>query len=261
MSKKATREEIEKFVKENLTRVDQSGRVVCIDGRINPEQSEGAIRAPGGDFGIIMAFAGALKDEGTFIDPGEIIERYSRAKKQEFGQDTKFDYHCDSHNHNKGKIGCAHIANASDPKYDGLYGSLIYTDVRKLFDAFTKNHNSNLTILEGHHEEKAVLMVYGHPQDEDVAYSIHSRDRKGNMYFVADIDRAINLIKKLTPQFSVGLQVPVSADVVIIDYLKQLEATVDLIASDKDKHRITVDNERNFSMEQLPRSKPQQPNQ
>jgi hypothetical protein len=261
MSKKAAREEIEEFVKENLTRVDRKGKVVCIDGRINPEQSEGAIRAPGGDFGIIMAFAGALKDEGTFIDPEEVIERYSRAKKQEFGQDTKFDYHCDSHNHEAGSIGCGHIAKAVNPENDGLYGSLNHIDVRKLFDAFTKYPDSHLTVLDGHHEEKAVLLVYGNPQDEEAAYSVHSRDRKGNMYFVADIDRAINLIKKLTPQFSVGLQISVSADDVIINYLKQFDTTVGLIASDKDKHKITVDSNRNFSMEQLPKPKPQPANQ
>lgn len=260
MVNKTTGEEIEKLVKENLTRIDNS-RIACIDGRFNPEQSEGAIRAPGGDFGIIMAFAGALKDEGTFIDPEEIIERYSRVKKKEFGQDAKLDYHCDSHNHNEGQIGCGHIANASDPQYDGLYGSINHKDVKELFTAFTKRPDSNLTVLEGHHEEKAVLLVYGHPKDEDVAYSIHSRDSKGNMYFVADMDRAIKYIKKITPQFSVGLQVPVSVDDVIINYLKQMQATLSLLALDKDKHKVTIANDRSFSMNQLPKPRPQQPNQ
>lgn len=43
MANKATRKKVEKIVKENLTRTDNS-RIVCIDGRFNPEQSEGAIR-------------------------------------------------------------------------------------------------------------------------------------------------------------------------------------------------------------------------
>lgn len=253
MVNKLTIQEVKKFVKENLTRADNS-RVACIDGRFNPEQSEGAIRAPGGDFGIIMAFAGALKDEGTFIVPDEIVERYSRAKKKEFGQDVKFDYHCDSHNHEEGKIGCGHIAKAADPAYDGLYGSLNHSDVKDLFEVFTNHSDSNLTVLEGQHEEKAVLLVHGHEGDEDIAYSVHSKDIKGNMFFVADIDRAIGFIKKITPQFSVGLQKNVDPDDVVINYLKQMQATVGLLAPDLDKFKITVGKDGSFSMNQLPKS-------
>lgn len=253
MVNKIKREEIEQFVKENLTKTDNS-RIACIDGRYNPDQSEGAIRAPGGDFGIIMALAGALKDEGVFMDPEEIIIGYSQAKKKEFGENAKLDYHCDSHNHSDGEIGCGHIANASNFQNDGLYGSINSEDVRQLFAAFTKHPDSNLTVLEGHHEEKAVLLVYGHPEEEEVAYSIHSKDNKGNMYFVADMDRAIRYIRKITPQFSVGLGISVNIDDVTLNYLKQMQATVTLLASDKDKHKVTIANDRSFSMNQLPKT-------
>lgn len=260
MAKKVTREEIEKFVKENLVTANDR-RVACGDGRYMPEQSEGAIRAFGADFGIIMAFSATLKDEGTFIDPKEIVERYSRAKKSEFGQDAVFDYHCDSHSHEAGQIGCGHIAKASDPKYDGLYGSINHEDVSKLFDAFTKHIDSQLTVLEGHHEEKAILLVHGHPEEDEVAYSVNSRNNKGDMYFVADIDRTIKLIKRLAPKFSSGLLDPVNPDDVVINYLKQMSATASIIAPNLDQHKVVVSSRGYESMSQLPKQKSQQLNQ
>ncbi len=137
MSKNITREEVKKFVKENMIPVNNS-RIECGDGRYTKEQSGGAIRAFGGDFGMVMAFAGALKDEGTYIDADGIATRYFRAVKKVRGEDTKLYHHTDTHNHALGEIGCGHVAKATSPEHDGLYGSLTHKDVKELYASFSK---------------------------------------------------------------------------------------------------------------------------
>ena len=256
MADKITREEIEKFVKENIIPVN-NGRIECGDGRYTKEQADGAIRAFGGDFGMVMAFAGALKDEGTYLDADEIITRYLRAVKKVRGEDTKLYHHTDTHNHATGEIGCGHVAKASSPQHDGLYGSLTYKDVRELYESFSKNPNSNLTVLEGEHKEKGVLFVHGGPDDTDIHYTINSMDKNGNMYFVVDMDRINRFISQVVPLFSEGLLVAVEEKDVKENFLKQMQATADLLAFDLDKFKITIDNTGNFSIDQLPKSRPQ----
>jgi hypothetical protein len=255
MPKHITRGEIDKFVKENMIPANNS-RIECGDGRYTKEQAQGAIRAFGGDFGMVMAFAGALKDEGTYIDSEEIVRRYLRAVKKVRGEDTKLYHHTDTHNHSLGEIGCGHAAKASSPEHDGLYGSLTHSDVKDLYNSFSKDPNSNLTVLEGEHQEKAVLFVHGVSDDTDIHYSINSMDTKGNMYFVVDMDRINKFIEQVVPLFSDGLLVPVEEKDVKENFLKQMQATADLLASDLDKFKITIDNTGNFSMNQLPQVKP-----
>src|SRR5258706_1281359 len=100
---KPTREEVKKFVKETLTRANNS-KIECGDGRYTPEQSDGAIRAFGGDFGMVMALAGALKDEGANLGPDEVVGRYLLAVKKVRGDETKLYHHTDTHNHELGQV-------------------------------------------------------------------------------------------------------------------------------------------------------------
>lgn len=256
MANKITKKEVEKFVKEALTRADNS-RIECIDGRYTPEQSGGAVRAPGGDLGMIMAFAGALKDEGTYLVPEEIVERYLRSVRNKRGADARLYYHDDDSSHS---IGCGHIAKASSPEYDGLYGSLTYQEVRQLHEAFISHPQVHKTVLEGSHAEKGVLFVHGESEESPVPYTVNSRDGKGNMFFVVDIDRANRFIEKAAPYFTKGLLTPVDPEDVKRNFLIQLNATAGLLAGDKDKFKVTIDNTGNFSMNQLPKPRPQQPN-
>src|SRR4030042_5915084 len=253
---KATREEIKKFVKENLTRANNS-RIECGDGRYTPEQSDGAIRAFGGDFGMVMALAGALKDKGTLLSADEIVARYLNAVKKVRGQGTKLYHHTDTHNHAKGEIGCGHAAKRSSPENDGMYGSLTADDVRALYESFSQNPESNLTVLEGEHQEKAVLFVHGGPDDADIHYSLNSMDENGNMYFVVDMDRINRFIGEVVPVFSEGLPTPVAENGVKKSFLKQMQATADLLASGLDTFKISIDGKGNFSMNQLPKNRPQ----
>ena len=260
MANKPTIEEVKKIVKENLTRANNL-RIECGDGRYTSEQSDGAIRAFGGDFGMVMAFAGALKDEGTHLDSDEIVTRYLRAVKKIRGSETKLYHHTDTHNHATGEIGCGHAAKASSPEHDGLYGSLTHQDVRKLYKSFAQNPDSNLTVLEGEHQEKGVLFVHGEPDDTDIHYTLNSMDKNGNMYFVVDMDRINRFITQVVPLFSDGLLQAVDEKDVKNNFFKQMNATASLLAADLDKFKVIVRQDGGFSMNQLPKTKPQQPSQ
>lgn len=260
MVDKITKEEVYKFVKENMIPANNS-RIECGDGRYTSQQADGAIRAFGGDFGIVMAFAGALKDEGTYLDCEEIVTRYLRAVKKVRGEDTKLYHHTDTDNHALGKIGCGHAARATSPEHQGLYGSLTHEDVKELYNSFSKNPDISLTILEGKHREKAVLFVHGESDDSNIHYSINSMDANGNMYFVVDVDRINRFISQVVPLFSDGLLVAVEEKDVKENFLKQMQATADLLASDLDKFKVTIDTSGNFSISQLPKTKPQPLNQ
>jgi hypothetical protein len=250
MPKQITREEVKKFVKENLVAADDK-RTVCADGRYEREQSRGGRRVFGADFGIAMAIAAALKDDGTYLSPEEIVERLWRAKCRVVGERTKLNYHTDSHNRGLDKIGCGHIAKAANPEYDGLYGSITYQEIQALYTSFSRHPEAELTVLEGDHAEKAVLLVHG------TSHSVHSRDKKGRMYFVADVDRTDRFIDEIVPFFCDGLLSPISADKVKQNYHRQMQATAGLIAQGLAQFRVTIDDKTgNFSMNQLPNPKP-----
>ena len=257
MANKTTREEIEEFVKEALTQANND-RIECMDGRYTSEQSEGAVRAPGGDLGMVMAFAGALKDEGTSLTPEEIVERYSKSVSKKRGEKPKLYYHDDDSSH---PIGCGHVARASSPEFDGLYGSLTSQDVRQLYEAFVVHPQAHKTVLEGPHAEKAVIFVHGESNEGPIPYTINSSDAKGNMYFVVDIDRANRFIEKAALHFSEGLVNTVKAEDVKRNFLIQLNATAGLLAGDKDKFKVTVGQDGSFSMHQLPKIEPERLNQ
>lgn len=246
MANKITREEVEEFVKENLVPANDE-QTACPDGRYNQEQSRGGTRAFGADFGVAMAIAATLKDNGTYLSAEEIVERYWKAKCQTVGKKTKINYHTDTHNHGSDKIGCAHIAKAADPQHNGLYGSIAYQEVQALYASFSKHPEAELTVLEGNHEEKAVLLVHG------ISHSVHSKDRKGRMYFVADVDRTDRFIDKIVPFFCADFSASIEAEKVKQNYRRQMQTTTSLIAAGLDQFRVTIGPDGSFSMNQLPK--------
>lgn len=256
MSNKISKGDIWEFVKENLVTADNR-RMACGDGRYEIEQSEGGIRVFGADFGIVMAFAGALRDEGRNLSPEEIVDMYAKAKREIYGEDANLDYHTDTHAKKAGTIGCSHIAKASDPNHDGLYGSLTHKDILDLYTAFANNPGSRLTVLDGPHQEEGVLFVHGAPGAHDIRYSISSKDRKkGKMYFVVDIDRIDKFIERMAPAFSQGLGEPINPKDVKRNYATHMAATANLLGADKlDHYKISVNDRGNFMMEQLPKRK------
>lgn len=253
MAKTTTREEIEKFVKESLVPANNT-RVECADGRYTPEQSQGAIRAFGGDFGFVLAFAGALKSEGTFIDPDEIVERYYRAVRQFRGEGTKLYYHTDEEHHVKGEKGCGHAAQASNPNNKNEYG-VSSDEARELYDKFEKHTSSHITILQGKHEEQGVLLVKG------TNHSMNSRSKDKSFFVVtpASIDLHIDLI---APKFSKGLIHPVDPEDVKAFYIRQQTETSRRLKADQLPHFDVNPSNKNghFTVEQHPVPKPQYAN-
>lgn len=240
------------FVKENL-RVGNDKKFACGDGRYEAEQSQGGIRAFGADFGMIMAFAASLKDNGVNFTPKGLVESYVRAKRKLLGSEVSLDYHCDEHNHENGNIGCGHIAKASDPTNDGKYGSVSSEEVRELFDSFTQNPASHLTVLEGEHKEEGVLFVHG--IDEDASYTVNSKNKKGKMFFVVDKDRIDRYIDDLTPFMSEEISSEINPESVKSSYNLQMATTANLLKADQIPHYKVVVKRRHFVMEQLPKQK------
>lgn len=240
------------FVKENL-RVGNDSRFACGDGRYESEQSQGGIRAFGADFGMIMAFAAALKDNGIAYSPKHLVSNYVRAKESLLGSEAVLDYHCDEHNHESGNIGCGHIAKASDPSNDGKYGSITSDEVRALFDAFTQHPVSHLTVLEGEHKEEGVLFVHG--ADEDTSYTVNSKNKKGKMFFVVDKERIDKYIDRITPFMSEGLSSELNPESVKANYNLQMGTTASLLKADQIPHYRVVASRGQFVMEQLPKKK------
>jgi len=249
MVKKITKKGVEEFVSKELAKA-VNDRMHCMDERYTKEQSEGAVRVPGGDFGMVMAFAGALKDEGTQLTPEEIIERYFKTVKRKRGDNAKLYYHDDDSDH---EIGCGHAAMAMSQKYDGLYGSLTYTEIRQLYVVFTNHPNTSLTTLKGEHGSDGVLFIHGESAVSPIPYSVHSQDEeRKEKFFVVDIDRAYRFIDKATPHFSVGLQKFVNAEDVKRNFLLQLKTTAGVLAAGLSKYDIVINPQGNFQMEQLP---------
>lgn len=249
---KITKGDAYNFVKENLITANDR-RFACGDGRYEAEQSQGAIRAFGADFGMIMAIAATLKDNGIKYSPQDLVNNYVKAKQQLVGEDAKVDYHCDEHNHENGNIGCGHIAKALSEENDGKYGSITAKEVGVLFDAFTQHPVSHLTVLEGEHKEEGVLFVHGH--DEDVSYTVNSKNKKGKMFFVVDKDRTDRYIENITPFMSEGLPSEISADAVKRNYYLQMGTTAQLLKADQLPHYKVVVKKGHLAMEQLPKKK------
>lgn len=235
------------FVKNELVPVNTQ-RVECADGRYTKEQSEGAIRAFGGDFGFVLAFAAALRKEGTFLNPDEIVSRYYKAVQKVRGEDTRLYYHTDEHNHREGKIGCGHAAKASDPPNNGKYG-ILSREARNLYDVFSRHPGSNITILNGHHQEQGVLLVEG------TSHSLNSRNHK-NMFFVVTPNMINHLIDALAPIFSQGLVKPLNPQDIKDSYKMQQDATAMLLGADKlPTFRVGLNGNGHFVMEQLPKKR------
>jgi hypothetical protein len=241
--------EAENFVETNIVKANDS-RVECGDGRYRSEQSQGAIRAFGADFGIIMAIAGTLKKEGITLNPDKIVSTYVDSVKDIRGEDARIYFHTDS-SHPIPEIGCGHIKKASSKETEELYAPLVSDEVSTLYESFIVNERSRVTTLEGDHKEKAVLLVYGSNYEEDPKFSVNSSDGEGNMYFVVDMQRTGRFIKKVFPHFSKGLTKYVPSDKVIQTYLDQMGSTASLLASNLDQFKVNISDDGDSSLTQL----------
>lgn len=248
MSKTLTLQEVREFVKKELVPVNHEV-AACADGRTPKEVSKGGIRMFGGDYGMVLAFAAALRAEGTFLEPDEIVERYYRAVREVRGENTKLFYHSDEHSHKEGKIGCGHAREASDPRNDGLYG-VTSLEAKSLYDSFAAHPHSNISILEGHHDEKGVLVVEGN--GNGLTHSVNSRNKRGDKFYVVEPSRIDALIDATAPIFSRGLLVSVDPEDVKAKYIMQQGETSRLLGADKlPTFRVGFKPNGDFMMEQI----------
>lgn len=175
-------EKAREFVRKNRIAVDNS-RVECIDGRFARDQildkeGRGAIRAAGGDFGLLAAFTAA---DGGKVGPRGIFERYRVALDHpDVGRDGKFHVHAE----------CGHIRILikNNPELQGILLEVLKLGSDKKSEA----------VLEGSHNEKGVLII------KSSQWSVNSRDPKTDeRYFTEDEKRTKELIEKVSSKMGI----------------------------------------------------------
>ncbi len=245
----------EEFVKRNIIPADNGG-TVCIDGRYSPEQSAGAIRAPGGDFGFIMAIQAELIEQGIASDSARLVEAYL-STVEELRVQPGGHYHSNEHNHEAGRIGCGHIAKASNPDLSHLYFPLTAEHVRNLYDVFHAHESTDQSVLEGTHEESGVLLVHGPGKGAEPKYSVNSLDTQtGEMYFVVDIDRAERFIESIAPILSEKLGLEVNVPGVRSHFMTQLGSTASLLAPSLMQYSVVIGKQGNATVSEAGKVKP-----
>lgn len=216
-------EKITEFVKRNTVPADNS-KVECSDGRYTPEQSNGAIRVFGADFGILASIVKAAKDKGAGMTEEGILSRYQVAlEHRENERDGTLHFHTDGHSKEHGEVGCGHIKRLI--KEEGM---------EELFGKLTAYKNKE-TVLMGKHEEKGVLLVYSNEK------SVNSFDPETEeMYFVVDMQRIKEYIEKITPKLSIP---HISPEDVWNSYQNQMLATASILAPNQKMFRVSFEGE------------------
>lgn len=226
-------EEVRQFVEANKRSEIMDYVLACGDGRYKKDQSNGAIRAFGADFGVLMAVKATLAEKGIIASNQQILQFYWIARKGLFvGKDIITDIHTDEHNRvlrteENPKMGCGHIAKAANPEYENLYGLKAY-EVKQFYRDLLDFFDVKVTVLEGEHKEKGVLFIYGeNEEDENAQWSVDSSNEKGEMYFVVDVARVKDFVKKITPRMGFkGLEY----EDIERNFQKQMKATASILA-------------------------------
>jgi hypothetical protein len=190
----ASLEQARQFVEVNKIPANNK-KAICGDGRVNKEQSKGYLRAFGGDEGFMMTIQGAATELGKEISPTELVARYGAGIRQIRGDDAVIGTHTDEHNLGPDEIGCGHVAKAV--KGQAKHKSIGPEDVVDLHENILAADNHEQIVLEGHHAEKAVLLIYGKE------WTVNSFDGE-HMYFVVDIDRSMEFIEQIVPLLGIG---------------------------------------------------------
>jgi hypothetical protein len=224
----ALREQIRDYIEvdnfRNRLIADNTG-TVCGDGRATSEQSKGKTRIFGGDEGIPMLIRGALnaKHSDVKISPAELVARVGASLREIRGNDAPLGMHSDEHAEHDGGIGCGHVAKAVIGK--AKHESLTPEEVAEIHKEVVSGKHKKI-VLEGEHKEQAVLLVYGKD------WTVNSRDEELNqMYFVVDMDRAMDLIEQVVPGLGIeGLTV----EEVKQQFECQMNETAKVLAGGKD---------------------------
>jgi len=253
LEKKVSKEEVESFVNANivpLERKEVDGQEVitksaCVDGRTEPENSKGRVRMFGGDAGILLSFAATLNEKEIDIENDSIITALVNTKKEIAGPDAKLCLHTDGHGEKDGSIGCGHANRMSSSREDfngdGKYG-LTWNSAKDLFEKAWEKVEAEHVVLQGDHEELAVLLVHGGENGQRADFSVYSLDKEnGKSFFVIDVEATGEYFKTIVPRMSEKLGVGLSVEDVLSNYYKQLDISAGLLAGHLEKYDVYIE--------------------
>lgn len=243
--------DVKSFVDGNIVTARRE-EIRCGDGRTTPEQSNGAIRVFGGDYGVVLAITGAMMEaeEAGGIDPGRVVGVYYDAVKPERGEDAKLFMHTDEHAQEEGGIGCGH-AKLSQGENEQEY--IVPGDVAaSLHQAILDRPEVDIQVLQGSHNEQGALLVYSEKDEEGNRRSVNSvgADGKGS-YFVVDMDGIKDHFELVVPRIAGALGIELTAEQVMSAYERQQSASAQVLAFSKglEAYKVTIDSSGTASIE------------
>jgi hypothetical protein len=149
--------QIQILVKENRYQVDEKNKFLsrCIDGRYKNNSKLPALALPGGDLGQLALIIACANDFGLEIDYEKVFQSLIKV----IGGIKNFSYHTDSH-HGGLALGCGHFGQMIK---DFVAYNLQKKDIQFLEEKlkFLKKEGVLPTVLEGNHDEGAILIVKG----------------------------------------------------------------------------------------------------
>ena len=200
----------------------------CIDGRYH---DNAMLARPGGDMGYVLGLIAYSNALGWNISEKEAFDLIYEAVSERggfyFHSDTADEgvWH-DSHAH----IGCAHIAKAMDPSSAECYGVTAEQTSNLVCYAreqLKTRRNMHMEILEGKHDEAAVLIL--HSSGVTLKNSSQTDNRS---FFVIDRDRDDEFVEWLSNKLMKKIEG--FEEHYFRSFLKlQTDATLKLVAGDK----------------------------
>jgi len=149
--------QIQLLVKENCYQVDEKNKFLsrCIDGRYKNNSKLPALALPGGDLGQLALVIACSNDFGFEIDCEKVFQSLIKV----IGGLKNFSYYTDSH-HGGLALGCSHFGQILK---DFVAYNLQKKDIEFLEEKlkFLKKEGVLPTVLEGNHDEGAILIVKG----------------------------------------------------------------------------------------------------
>jgi len=149
--------QIQLLVKENSYQVDEKNKFFsrCIDGRYKNSPNLPALALPGADLGEMALIIACANDFGLEIDYEKVFQSLIKV----VGGIKNFSYHTDSH-HGGLALGCGHFGQMLK---DFVAYNLQKKDIEFLEEKlkFLKKEGVLPAVLEGNHDEGAILIVKG----------------------------------------------------------------------------------------------------
>jgi len=153
------KEQVYEFVNKNKYRVDEQRKFLsrCVDGRYKNALDLPPLAIPGADAGQLSLILATANSYGLELDTTKVISILVEI----VGGEKNFNFHTDQHGESKiPASGCGHIKqqNLDFQAYDLDQSQLAY--LQKTLSALKKK-GAREVVLEGEHQEGAVLQVQG----------------------------------------------------------------------------------------------------